>query len=492
MDVTNFTALCDTLNQKVNYKVAGPPKIPFTKLTDLAPIKTVLNRAIPNLPLAYQQQYAKPVLDNLAAGVRTVMNDIQSQNPNDSDAKLLKKQITGLEPFLGAIYDRNVDEIRPQLNRFQAVVSDLYRSFLDANKRTNAGVNLAQLLPALVTFANAADDGPFTITTEQVTQTFDSKIGVVSLPSSYRNHPLLWASLCHEVGGHDVLHADNGLLDELSALVADHFSNDQNQATLWTAWIDEAASDVYGLLNIGPTFAVNLSSFLTTLISQSQPGTAAAIPILRSDIPLNGNSLLDPHPTDLLRIHLALGAVEQLHGLSVSQRTSYIEALTNLAETCAGGLTGITLTDFSTRPPTPRGELPLADMQDAARQVGGLIADSKLNTLNGHSIQDIETWDSSDESIAVLIQTALATDKSIAGLGDDAQVLAGATLALLDNPTPAQYDIVTRRINEALDASFDADPVFGSTLPHHSVFIAKIGATGTPRRARGVCLTCPN
>jgi hypothetical protein len=53
-------------------------------------------------------------------------------------------------------------------------------------------------------------------------------------------------------------------------------------------------------------------------------------------------------------------------------------------------------------------QVPLTVMQQAARNVGGYIATARLKALNGHSIQDIETWDDSDEAISQAIRAALA------------------------------------------------------------------------------------
>ena len=75
--------------------------------------------------------------------------------------------------------------------------------------------------------------------------------------------------------------------------------------------------------------------------------------------------------------------------------------------------------------------MPLSDAADAARQVGRMIATQHVQTLNDRCIQDIETWDDADEAAAQAIAARLLQRQSIVGHGDDAQLLAGATLALL-------------------------------------------------------------
>ncbi|HKC95574.1 MAG TPA: hypothetical protein VKB81_16270 [Nitrospira sp.] len=114
-------------------------------------------------------------------------------------------------------------------------------------------------------------NGPFTITVENIHSLIDGKVGVVSLPVSFAGHPFLYGSLAHETGGHDVLHANAKLLPEIRSGVYQLFTGSSTrQGVLWDYWMDEVASDVYGLLNIGPTFGVNLSALLAVFIGQFQ------------------------------------------------------------------------------------------------------------------------------------------------------------------------------------------------------------------------------
>jgi hypothetical protein len=113
-------------------------------------------------------------------------------------------------------------------------------------------------------------------------------------------------------------------------------------------------------------------------------------------------------------------------------------------------------------------QIPLSYAQKAARSVGGYIATKQLDALKGHTIQDIETWDDDDERRALAIKEALLAGQSIKTQGDDAELLAGATLALLQQP--ALYDAVTVALNAALDQSFQRDPIWG-TPPVDAAYI---------------------
>jgi hypothetical protein len=79
-------------------------------------------------------------------------------------------------------------------------------------------------------------------------------------------------------------------------------------------------------------------------------------------------------------------------------------------------------------------------------------------------VQEIETWDDLDEQISQRIALNLQQNKSIVNLGDDAQLIAGSTLAACANPE--KYDAITRLLNDALDYSFDTDPYWGTPIPH--------------------------
>jgi hypothetical protein len=298
---------------------------------------------------------------------------------------------------------------------------------------------------------------------------------VVSLPSVYRNDPILWASLAHETGGHDVIHSDRDLEPELAEDVRSLFgvgdvqpgqgiSHKQLQGLLWSFWIDETAADVYGLLNIGPQFAVNLAMLLASL--------GGSPPTIRTFSGVNQETgLIDEHPTDILRIHVAIGVVQSLRGLSVATRQQYIADLQALALACAGGATEVQLQGnlpVSSEPGAPivqlNDSISLSIMQDGAVSVGALIANTKANALSGHNIQELETWDDLDEQVAQLIATALAAGTPVDDMGDDAQILAGATVAL--TAKPKSYDQVNDLMKQALTTSFDRDPIWGAPRPH--------------------------
>ena len=448
LDTDKFTQLCDRLI-RIGLDGTAPPALPSN-------VRQEITDAAKFLPLAFRNAFVNPLL-----------NELDSQDLQDP---------VSLETFGGAVYDHNPKfGVSGQLHQFLAVVSDFYRSFLSAKRRAMADFPLLEpSLPPLATFKNAGDFGPFTITAESTQRAIGVPLGVVSLPSVYKDDPILWASLAHETGGHDVIHADVELEPELADDVRSLFgvseissgqslSQKQLQGLLWSFWIDETAADIYGLLNIGPQFAVNLALLLAALGGQA--------PTIRSSTGVNPETgMIDEHPTDILRIHVAIGVVQSLRGLSVTTRQQYIADLEALATLCAGGATEVQLQGnlpASSEPGAPTVQLnesiDLSVMQQGAVSVGALIANTKANALGGHNIQELETWDDLDEQAAQRIATSLAAGTAVDDMGDDAQVLAGATVAL--TAKPKSYDQVNPLIRQALTKSFDRDPIWGSTRP---------------------------
>ena len=180
--------------------------------------------------------------------------------------------------------------------------------------------------------------------------------------------------------------------------------------------------------------------------------------------------LLDPHPTDILRLHLAAGVIDTLTQLAPAARSKYNQMIDGLSAMLA---TGDTVTIVGNIP-IQRDHLqpmqlrvPLQAMQQAARNVGGFIATAKLTTLAGHSIQDIETWDDSDEARAQAVKEAVLAGKSIGDLGDDAQLLAGATIALLEQP--GQYNQVTKGAERCTGPELPARPDLGGAAARRHV-----------------------
>ncbi len=461
-DTDRFVQLCKKF-ATIDLLANGPPSPPWYSLPTQQNVKVAIETSALGLPQSYQNDYAAklPSIDNL-----------------------LSLPLVNLETVTGAVYQHDpVLGVLPQLQRFLAVISHFYHSFMADVQGSQLSLTMASTLPPLALFQHSATSGPFTLTSDTMKSLFNCgiTIAVVSIPSAYRDHPVLWASLAHETGGHDVKHASGALLTDLRKAVRKFFRTDplpsdflnitdeQIQGILWSYWIDEAAADVYGLLNMGPTFALNLASYFAALWYQSGIFDSNHFPSLRTWSIASGYKFLETHPTDILRLSLAIGVIENLRGLSQTTRDQYITTLKQIAQLCTpedtpktihGYVPTMDMSKIALQLDLSEPIVPLETMQDIARRVGAHIATVQLPTLEGKSIQDIETWDDADEMIAQQIAATFQNGASVVGMGNPAQLLAGATMALFADAE--KYTVVTEKLSEALDHSYKLDPTWGT------------------------------
>jgi len=483
IDLTKFTGL---YKHFLDIDFTGSTRGMRPALSSVKDVRGVSAKGAPFLPRIYQQNFHAPMDAALPQLFDKLTNDVKTR------VKTPAEMTTRLEMFYAPVYQHGprVTQINaaPQLKRFLAVVSNLFRSFAANDKRAAAGVNLVTATPPLAFFQSDSVQGPYTVECDLMQQNFGIEVGIVSLPATYRDHPAVWSVLSHEVCGHDVVHADQGLLQEMTeavqALLAPGFSprNRQDNATLnaliWSYWMDEAAADVYGVLNMGPAFAPSLAAFLAAFRARlriaMQGGSAPSKPVVSTEArprdAEGGDKAMDDHPIDILRLHLTIGAIEAMTRLDAAKRAGYVADVEQIADAVAGGATsvhveGIVNLGSGMRVPV-KANIPMQVAAEAARKVGNMIATKKFKALNDHSIQDIETWDDADEAAAEAIAAQTGRQESIAGHGDDAQLLAGATLALLQNPE--LYKATQALLNEALDDSFRTDPIWRELTADHA------------------------
>jgi hypothetical protein len=450
----NFSALYKILMKNDFMKRATPG---FGKKPTYAKVRDMVTAAAPLLPAVYQSTYVKP----LEAHLKGLVSRAHRSNP---------RAVVFLEALTGAVYEHGIEIQAPPLRRFLAVISDLYLSFLDKTKREHLKIPLKEVLPPLAVLQSSPGSGPFTVPIDQVSSMLKATVGVVSFPATFRNHPLFYGSLAHETGGHDVIHADPHLMAQLRADVYKLFTGQDGAALglLWDYWMDEAAADVYGLLNVGPTFGANLAALLAVFVAQIDKKVnnqrPPKSPRLRTKSDPGDKGALDDHPTDILRLSLAQGVISALTGLNPTAKKRYIAELEELTALVAPEAKTIKLAGTakvdSGKSMKFKHSFPLSELRQSAHAVGAQIATAKFDSLAGGSIQDIETWDDADENTAGAIATAMRAGKSVVDAGDDAQIIAGLTLAVLDRPD--QYAEFTSLANDALDASFRADEYWGT------------------------------
>jgi len=187
------------------------------------------------------------------------------------------------------------------------MVSDLFDGFLSDESRVSKTTGMPikppdlEVIPPLVKWGNAAA-GPYTWTAPS-TKFFQMAAGVVSLPPNNRKGGLCaWSTLPHETAGHDILHADNGLLDELGNVVYNAIVTQMNNtflANYWKQCIDEASADILGHLNGGPMIGMGLIVYFRGLMGGALRNVGYLPPA-------------DTHPVDILRGFMAATIVAQM------------------------------------------------------------------------------------------------------------------------------------------------------------------------------------
>jgi len=332
------------------------------------------------------------------------------------------------------------------LESFEEVVSDLYDGFLSAEDRRGVAPPEQETLPPMVKFGNP-EAGPYTWPAD-ATGSFGMKVAVVNLPPAEAHKGLLaWPALGHETCGHDILHADNGLLQEVADTVRSGLSADaatKALASYWADRIDETCSDVLGILNMGPSPAIGLIGYFRALNE-----AFAGQPTLRNTGPAS-----DPHPADIVRGVLAAATVRQLEFSDAARWADVIEAETkkDVRKIILAGRT-----------------ISLATARKSAEVVSKVIVTHPMHALEHHAFGEIQTWRDTDESIVQQLRKSLTTanplPRSLNGKVYAAHVVAAATMsALAGGPNIA---VILQRMIDLLKMMNDKNPSFGPLAVRH-------------------------
>jgi len=447
------------------------------------------------LPLVYQERYLKPLNDNLRSIAARANTSLSTKGTVATVAKTFSRT---MEILGGAVYcHTSCDCVRP-LRAFLSVISNTFQSFVPEQinrqqalfRQESSPIN--HVYPPLATFRDG-ELAPLMLSSDAVRRLSGGSVGIVVLPAAYMNHPLLWTAVAHEVGGHELMHAVPEILQELKKGVRQLFNvrsirsgekpdQDQLMGLVWCYWAEETVSDVCGVLNIGPAYGISLAIYQAALLHAVvkarglKPDTMlrlwSGLPPQQATIIDDTVALpdLDFHPTDILKIHVIIGAIENLTTLSWDHRKRYIDYFSQIARTCAHEQDKISLCGSLQVNPSRwdrvNGTLPLKDMQEAARRVGAYIATAELNVLNGRSLQQLETWDDTDEVDANYVADLMVKGQTanLANRGDAAELLAASTLAFVSDPS--RYEEFTGVMMDALSESCARDRYWGVSQFH--------------------------
>lgn len=336
---------------------------------------------------------------------------------------------------------------------FQEVVSDLYDGFLSKEDRKGVKPPDKGAIPPLVKWGNPGD-GPYTWPVDMTNDAFKVGAAIVSLPPSNSRCGLLaWSALGHETTGHDVLHADTGLREEMAKAVLTALQDQQLADVLpryWSYRIDETASDVLGILNMGPAAGIGLIGFFRGLNAAFDND-----PKLRNDGPGG-----DPHPADILRGYLAASTVKLLSFKDANNWAKIIEAETDK--------------DLSTIR-LQGDEVSEEDAKKSAQIVASTIVNENMESLENTPLGRIQNWRNTDErtvnKLRSLMTTASQVPRNFAKGTYAAHVVAAAVMEAISKN--ADIPLIFGRMQSMLKTMHDGNPSWGPLYVKHGGDLSK-------------------
>jgi hypothetical protein len=391
------------------------------------------------LPPLYREEVFTPFLTKLNELGPSGFSELLTRDP-------AREGVAGLMLDIAQAILQNGEGFQERAtDGFQEVVSDLYDGYLSDADRRGIEPPDEGMVPPLVKWGNPSF-GPYTWPVD-ATKNFGVGAPIVSLPPAHARRGLLaWAALGHETGGHDILHADTGLRRDLSRAVLDELVNQNMGSSLalyWSTRIDETASDVLGILNMGPAAGIGLIGYFRGIRA-----AFTGVPKLRN---IGGNG---PHPADILRGFLAASTTKLL---SFAGANAWAEILNEE-----------TLKDVS----TIRLEGAVISVDDARRSAGFVaeaIVRTRVESLENHALGDIQDWRDTDQQIVENLQSVLSdADMPLGCQGADTYaahaVAAGVTAAISEG---GNIPLIFDRMVSVLKVMHDANPSWGPLFIRH-------------------------
>jgi hypothetical protein len=455
IDLSNLSACIDDVRDAAMDADRGP-----AEPTDFHALRGRLVPSRAKLPPLYRESVADPYVAKLEDIGESGFVEILISDPGREGAAGLMLDIAH------AVLQNGEDFEARATDAIQEVVSDLYDGFLSAEDRRDVKPPDRGAIPPLVKWGNP-DFGPYTWPVDATREGFNVAAGVVNLPPGNARRGLLaWSALGHEVGGHDILHADTGLLDELASTILEKLGPVVGAplARYWADRIDETASDVLGILNMGPATGIGLIGYFRGLF----PGGK-----LRNDGPAG-----DPHPADIVRGFLAASVVRLL---DFQQAAAWADAIDSEVRKDLGTirLGGAVVTE--------------AKAKQSAALVADVIVNTRVAALEHHALGQIQNWGDDDEDIASELRTVLTSvtqlPPALASGACAAHLVAAGVVAGLTQG--ANVPRIFRRMIDLLKAMHDSNPSWGplfithpGNLARHPAYIRHLDQDGSAMPSR--------
>ncbi len=445
IDISNLN---NCINEVRSAEASPPTVITFDAYTnDYNKLLSDLKVAAVTLPYVYQQAASTPLINLLTGLGEAQYLQIFNSDNLDERSQAIKEMLP--DAALSILFNNSA--FSQAVSAFQETVGDIYASFIDdertVSKKTGRPIAPPTygVIPPLVKFGNA-DSGPYTWTSEVTSHTLGMKCAVVSLPpANIQGGLLAWTALGHETGGHDVIHADDGLLNELSQKIYSGILSAYRSpalASYWAGCTDELVSDVRGYLTMGPSAGVSLIGYFRAL------GNGKLRTIGSQD---------DTHPIDLLRGYLAAAVVALLDFKDAATWSQIIYNETskdnnNLYFEDQNG-------NYSQFPVS----LPVAIA--SAKTVAQIVVTTPMASLQNYKFKDIQSWNNNDQAIVdTLVANLNSSGKLPANLSGPgfyaAHVVSAAVKAGLQAGSNIQ--VLFREMINFLDIMHSNDPTWST------------------------------
>ncbi len=404
--------------------------------TDFSILQKRLGACQSKHPPLYRENVIKPYVSTLNMLGEAGFSQVLSRDPSrEGEACLM------LDIAQAILLHGEEDYNKKATDALQEVVSDLYDGFLSAEDRRDIKPPDIGIVAPLVKWGNS-EYGPYTWPVDS-TIDFGVKAAIVNLPIANAQRGIFaWAALGHESAGHNIINADTGLRQELRECLWNGMRS-ANVASLlpdyWASRIDETASDVLGILNMGPAAGIALIGYFRALNA-----ARGREPQLRNIGPSN-----DSHPADILRGYLAASTVSLLNFSKAYRWAKAIETETDkdlatiqLGENCVI---------------TPE------DAKESALIAANCLVQTKMECLGNHALGEIQNWHDDDENIVRQVRSILKATEPLPEIYSKdvyaAHVVAAAIVESLQGKIEVTM-LFTRMIN-MLKALHDKNPSWG-------------------------------
>jgi hypothetical protein len=436
-DISNLDAATENVCTAFRDTDRGPPDP-----ENYNQLSSRLGTAKGKLPPLYRETMHDPYVNVLAKLGQSGFTDILSRAPDG--AQLMMDIAHGILQNSEGYKKESTDALLE-------VVSDLYDGFLSAEDRKGVQLPDRGVYPPLVKWGRP-EKGPYTFPVD-ATAHFGCKAAVVNFPPSHARGALLgWAALAHETAGHDILHADTGLKNELARAISDALTGvNSTLSRYWSQRVDETASDVLGILNMGPAAGIGLIGYFRGA-NKASTGSAK----LR-----NTAATSDPHPIDVLR---GLLAAETVRLLEFRRREVWATEIETETRKDFGPLeiSGI--------------DISFSAAKEMARAVARAIVNTPTSSLEHTALGDIQNWRDSDEETVRELQGALSGKIAPERVIGDGIYAAHVVAAAVTSAISANTDVnsVFQRMVITLKLMHDKNPSWsplfvaapGSLRPH--------------------------